>query len=753
MELAVPIKDRNRDVMDALRQLTDEQLESIAYEKVIAALGKDISSEGYTELVAVRVECARRSSELYERTRQRAVADVHAQLNRIINSSYFTYTKKSREKQAVPRLTKPGEMLQYIVGRIFKDGRPQLREQEIGTAVFELRSEYDTSVDPIVRVQAGTLRKKLAAYYAAQGRADPIGIRVPRGVYVPTVNLRKTRSRAAQEPRLKVLPITGNIGSEAFSDSSPDGEKIVFCWNGPKEQHYGIYVKDISSGTLTRLTSSSADDLSPVWSPDGNVIAFLRVSARRSVILIIDADGSNEREVIDVYPVRFEILGRQLTWHPNSKALVISEKPTPQEPFSLYLQPLPRGNLQKLTSPPAASVGDSDPVLSSDGSALAFVRTSSVGIKDVYVMQRPEGTTKRVTRDSSYISGVAWSEGSTGLVFSSSRMGTPCLWSMRLTGREPQLLPGIGGDAVYPAISREGKRLTYTQMSINNDIWRASLDCSTAPCALIQSTRHDVSPQFSPDGNSIAFTSNRHGSLEIWTCRNDGSNPVELTKFRAPTGAGSPRWSPDGSQIIFDCRVNGKADIYAISAQGGSPARITPGAGENVVPSWSKTGWIYFASNRGGDWQIWRMRHPNGDAVQVTRDGGFAPVESPDGQYVIYSKGRTQAGVFRVPTAKGDEVQLVPAPPRGFWGYWAVVEDGIYFLDFERLNVSLLNVIPKAIVKFYSFATGSISRAIVVHNLRTTPYAGLAVSPDRRWLLYTQLNRPTSNIMLVEDFH
>ena len=174
--------------------------------------------------------------------------------------------------------------------------------------------------------------------------------------------------------------------------------------------------------------------------------------------------------------------------------------------------------------------------------------------------------------------------------------------------------------------------------------------------------------------------------------------------------------------------------------------------GENVVPSWSRTGWIYFSSNRGGDWQIWRMRYPDGKALQVTQKGGFAPVETPDGQYIIYSKGRTQPGIWQAPTTGGEEVQLVDAPPQGFWGYWALVSTGIYFLDFKRINVSLLNVVPTAIIKFFGFASRSVSRVGVIHNLRTTPYAGITVSPDLRWLLYTQLDRPTSNIMLVEHF-
>ena len=65
--------------------------------------------------------------------------------------------------------------------------------------------------------------------------------------------------------------------------------------------------------------------------------------------------------------------------------------------------------------------------------------------------------------------------------------------------------------------------------------------------------------------------------------------------------------------------------------------------------------------------------------VQVTTEGGFAAFESPDGKYLYYAKGRGEAGVWRkrLPTG-AEEVVLEDVKP-GFWGYWAVVEGGIYF--------------------------------------------------------------------------
>ena len=99
----------------------------------------------------------------------------------------------------------------------------------------------------------------------------------------------------------------------------------------------------------------------------------------------------------------------------------------------------------------------------------------------------------------------------------------------------------------------------------------------------------------------------------------------------------------------------------------------------------------------------------------------------------------------------GEEIQVVDSPAAGYWGYWAVVSKGIYFLDFLTRNVTPLNVAPAA-VKFLNFATGSISTLATLGKLRTVLYPGLAVSPDCRWILYPQLDQSRSNVMLVENF-
>ena len=67
--------------------------------------------------------------------------------------------------------------------------------------------------------------------------------------------------------------------------------------------------------------------------------------------------------------------------------------------------------------------------------------------------------------------------------------------------------------------------------------------------------------------------------------------------------------------------------------------------------------------------------------MQVTHKGGFAAFESPDGRFLYYAKGLTVPGLWRIPTSGGEEIEVTGSLEAGYWGYWAVVEKGIYYLD------------------------------------------------------------------------
>jgi acetylornithine deacetylase/succinyl-diaminopimelate desuccinylase-like protein len=266
----------------------------------------------------------------------------------------------------------------------------------------------------------------------------------------------------------------------------------------------------------------------------------------------------------------------------------------------------------------------------------------------------------------------------------------------------------------------------------------------SVPLRLVEIPSYGVQGMFFDieDGSKIVFESTRSGAYEVWMCRSDGSDLVQLTRFNSVSG--TPRWSPDGQQIAFDSGAGGNADIYIVESRGGPPRRLTSEPSHEIVPSWSRDGrWIYFASNRSGSGQVWKMPAAGGPAVQVTRHGGFAAFESPDGRFLYDAKGLTVPGLWRIPTNGGEETEVISSLEAGYWGDWAVVEGGIYYLD---------TTTTKPAIAFFDFTTHRTTRVFDLENPPARSAPGLAVSPDKKTILYTQLDALNSDIMLVENF-
>ena len=497
-----------------------------------------------------------------------------------------------------------------------------------------------------------------------------------------------------------------------------------------------------------QVTNHAGDDVSPAWSPDGRTIAFYRSTSERDGIYLVPALGGAERKLTDMWPNRLGVGSHTwLHWSPLGKWLVVSDKPSAQEPFSLYLLAPETGEKRRLTTPTAAVVGDCSPVFSPDGKQVAFVRLMSVVAGEIYLVSVEGGEPKRLTFSGEGISSLAWMPDGREIVYSSRYGGKTRLLRISVEGGAPQWIAASGNDALYPAFSRQGNRLAWSRTTDNTDVFRLALqeaDAATRLTNFISSTAYEISPRYSPDGKRIAFESNRSGSSEIWVCGSEGDNPICLTSFRGPL-AGSPSWSPDGKQLAIDCRPEGNADIYAISGDGGTPRRLTSDPAEDIVPSWSHDGrWIYFASLRSGRLQIWKVAAEGGDAIQVTQQGGFDPVESPDGQWLYFTQDRGSSSIWRMPTTGGAETLVYDFHERNYSRMWLVTNEGIYF------------AVPasptRTTLKLFDPATGNVKIVAEIDSALRNGVSGLTLSPDGKWLLFPVLTQRGSDLMMIENF-
>ena len=536
------------------------------------------------------------------------------------------------------------------------------------------------------------------------------------------------------------MPAVTDVGEKYTPNLSPDGQHLAFAWNGGTGQDFSIYVKLVGTEESLRLTKKASIDFNPVWSPDGRYIAYCRILEGATGIYIIPASGGAERRVRttlwedqEFYEI-FWVAGH-LSWSPDGKSLAYSDHAARGEGASIFILSLDSLQVHRLTSPTRSS-SDFNPEFSPDGHTLAFVRVSQVS--SIFTIPVSGGEEQRLFSNNRSKRGLAWTPDGHNLVFAN----VDGLWKITSRGGEPERLQ-VGHDGVEPSI--RGNRLAYVQRTTSVNIWRRSLNPSASgkfPDKFMASTRMQSGPQFSPDGSKITFESTRSGDYEIWVCQSDASSLMQLTHF-SPSQAGTPRWSPDGQQIIFDARPAGQVDIYAVDSQGGPLRRLTQEPSNENVPSWSRDGrWIYYASDRTGGWEVWKMPSTGGPAVQVTHHGGFAPLESPNGKFLYYAKGLTLPGIWRISADGGVEAEVISSLRAGYWGYWAVGKNGIYYLDMTK----------KPGIAFFDIPTQRSTRVFDLDSRPVREVSGLAISPDEKTILYTQLDSSNSDIILVENF-
>ncbi len=548
--------------------------------------------------------------------------------------------------------------------------------------------------------------------------------------------------RGTPAPPMHVVPLTSFPGQEVDARFSPDGARIAFAWNGENEDNWDIYVKLIGEEKLLRLTSDPGEDRSPAWSPDGRYIAFCRHTGQEDATYVVSALGGPERKL---HSANVGSHGHAtVDWSPDGRYLAYSDRVSPQGGVGIFMLSIESPDETRALT----FLGDPDAYdtlirLSPDGERVAFTRHS--GAQDIYIVPLKGGEPHRVTFDNAWICGLDWTPDGAYIVFSSNRVGGNRFWKVRASGGEPESLPVGQEGAFSPSLSRDGRRLAYTYSARDVNIWQYDGSRlppqSPTPRKIIASTYMDLSPQFSPDGKGIVFASERSGSMEIWVCDSNGSNPRQLTFFGGPI-VNTPRWSPDGRQIAFDSNQGGDSDIYVVKTDGGRARRLTTGNYAEVAPSWSRDGrWIYFASDQSGSWQVWKMPVDGSGALQVTKQGGFAAFESTDGTTLYYAKGPTSAGLWKVHAGGGEETEVLPELAASYWGYWGLTPEGIYFYNAATKNIELFN-----------FATRQTKPIAKPEKGPVPSNSGLAVSPDGRSILFAQVDREAADIMLVENF-
>lgn len=539
----------------------------------------------------------------------------------------------------------------------------------------------------------------------------------------------------------RIVPFTSLRGQVIAPTFSPDGSQVAFAWNGGAGNlhQFDLYVKSVGSERLLRLTHEPSTWISPAWSPDGSMIAFLRQGRAGTGgpgIFVIPALGGSERRLVSdgvasgTYP--------QISWSPDGRRLAYlgyGNSGVPQ----VYLLSLDSLSRQPL-SPAPYCLDAAEAIFSPDGKQLAVACSSSSAVYSIELVGLPHGPVRRLGVIVGSPQGIAWAPDGTRLVFSSDPGDGGELWELTLDGQMTQL--PFGEQASAPAVAARNGRLVYVHGRRIVDIWRVDLTAAhpeESAVRLIDSTRSQMAARYSPDGAHIAFQSNRSGSTEIWTTDSQGTDPDRLTSFNGPFTS-APSWCSDGRRIAFDSRASGGSAIYIEDIRERVPRKVaTPGVNLSS-PVWSQDCRWLFAYD--GYFTLYRVASAGGRAERATdRSSPYSSVSVVSDRLIFGVAGENGVALWTKPVSGGPEVPLENMPGVRYDDSWAATTTGIYYTDSSSTPV---------VLNFYEFASHSTRRVMI---LKQTPVpfgtAGIAVSPDGRWLLYTQAEDDQSEILLA----
>ncbi len=553
-------------------------------------------------------------------------------------------------------------------------------------------------------------------------------------------------------PGVRFSYLTSLPTREIHPSLSPDGQKVIYSsdQNGP----YAVYATTLDGQTsrLTRSLSparSDSNELHPAWSPDGRLFAFLRAAGDSFDVMISPVSGGPERKVATIEKIKIgspldDVLLAQGSpgpaWSAGGGELAFTNGAPGGAMAPIYVLELNSGRQRPLTHP---ALGDNDfcPAYSPDGKWLAFCRLRSNSTSSVYLIPASGGSERQVTHNNEDIRGLAWMPDGHSLVVSSNRAGPQRLWDVDLSSGDMTPLPTAGTSARDPSVSHDGKLLIYSDYMLQAEVWQVPISVrAAAPHNLLLSTRQDHSAQYSPDGKSVAFVSDRSGSWEVWTMLADGTSPRQVTHFDGPL-LGTVHWSPDGKYLTFDARPSGHSAIFVIPALGGTPRELDVNPYEEKMPTWSHDGkWIYFNSNRGGAQELWKIPAAGGKAIPVARQFATDSLESPDGARVFF-QGDGPA-IWEVPVSGGPAKAIAPLGAGTLVSrrMWTVTGQGIWFLRRVQGCLGLW---------LYDFGTGQTARKAVLAEDAMLDVPGLTVSADGSSLLYSRRRESRSDLMLL----
>jgi serine/threonine-protein kinase len=383
-----------------------------------------------------------------------------------------------------------------------------------------------------------------------------------------------TAFKVTYEPSMEVHPAL-----------SPDGRFLAYAGGNPHQTR--VYVRQVSGGRPTLLTGdSTAQEVSPSWSPDGTRILF----ASPRGLFSVSASGGVPRQEASARAAG-PIIWSQ--WSPDGQTIAYIAADT------IFLKPA--GAAPRFLATSSSVMGCR---WSPDGTRLVCAAGNSwftmVGAlygnlapSWIELVDARSGASTVLTDSTGINHSPIWSPDGRFIYFVSDREGPTDIYRLPAAGRHAtpeRLTVGLGAQSL--SLSADGHRLAYNVYRTVGNVW--SLPFGRRPLRLrdaVQVTRGNQSvenPSVSADGRLLYYDSDLSGTSQLYRVPVGGGEPERLTTDNHQDFAPNP--SPDGHTLAFHSTRTGSRDVWLLSLDDGTLTRVTDTPDQEVLPRWSPDG-------------------------------------------------------------------------------------------------------------------------------------------------------------------
>jgi len=381
-------------------------------------------------------------------------------------------------------------------------------------------------------------------------------------LYIKNPVVEKNSISTIQTALLTSKRLTTNDAYEYQPEISSIGDKVAF--SVAKDNRMIIKVIKIDGSHLYSIQDPEYHLYSATFSPDDQFILVAGMKNRQCSIFIYQIPSLEKTNIGNCFMPNIAGI---FDWSYDGKKIAYVSSTDNTANTSIWLYDFNTKEHTQITPLATPDAFDSRPRFSPDGKQIVYTRgTHSTRELFLINVDNPEKE-HQLTNGKYFISSFSWLKDNKHIIFDSDELGERNLWVLNIENKTKTLLGAR--DAQFPSVNQDNSVLTYNEVRYNANIWNVDLnEHSAKPNKIIGSIKYNNHPAFSPDGQQIAFSSNRQGRIEIWLY---SLLTEQQTKLLAIPGLNlfMPRWSEDGKRLIISSRGKNGYRCYEVDATNG----------------------------------------------------------------------------------------------------------------------------------------------------------------------------------------